>query len=403
MNESIMKGNRTQDGDKLANYLTMVGHICSDINQGAISAVLPFLVVSYGYDYAAVAMLVFAANVASAVIQPLFGVIGDKRSCPWLMALGVFLAGLGMCLIGFLDNYWLIVLAAMLSGIGVAMFHPEGGRLANLAAGRRKAGGMSIFAVGGNIGFFIGPLMVAVFLTTFGMRGTLAFIFPATACAVLLLCFNRRFRALGVQQATVAVGEAKGKERWGAFAAVMGVLSARSIIEYGLLAFIPLFLMGVMGQGEALSSSVLSVFAICGAVSTVLSGRASEKFGSHRLMVVCLALTAVLLVAFAFNRSLVAAVALVVLLAIVSDLFYPSTVALGMGYVPRHLGTASGLSYGVAIAVGGIAEPFLGMAGDAVGLEPVILTLAAVAVVGVAIGACLTRADRFRAAARSER
>ena len=168
-----------REGDKLSNYLTMVGHICSDINQGAISAVLPFLVVSYGYDYAAVALLVFAANIASAVIQPLFGIIGDKRSCPWLMALGVFLAGLGMCLIGFVDRLRRsTVLAAMLSGIGVAMFHPEGGRLANLAAGEHKGDGMSIFAVGGNIGFFLGPLMVAFFLSAFGMHGTLRVPFP---------------------------------------------------------------------------------------------------------------------------------------------------------------------------------------------------------------------------------
>ncbi len=384
---------KKKDGDKLANYLTSFGHVCSDINQGAISAVLPFLVAAYGYDYASVAMLVFAANVASAVIQPLFGVIGDKHPSPWLMAVGVFLAGLGMTLIGFVDSYWLILASAMLSGIGVAMFHPEGGRLANLAAGGRKANGMSIFAVGGNVGFFIGPLLTAAFLTAFGMRGTLVFIVPATICAVVLLAFNRRFKALGSVH-TAQKEQAQGRERWGRFWGVMGVLSARSIIEYGLLAFIPLFLMGIMGQSEAISSSVLSLFAICGAVSTILSGRASEKLGAHRLMIACLIITTVLLVTFAFNRSFVAAIALAMLLAIASDLFYPSTVALGMGYVPRHLGTASGLSYGVAIAVGGIAEPFLGMAGDAIGLEPVMLILAAVGAVGVIIGIALRKVDR---------
>lgn len=87
--------------DKLVNYLCMTGHICADINQGALSATLPFLVMYDGYSYTAVAGLIFAANIASAVIQPLFGAIGDHRACPWFMALGVFLAGLGMCGIGF--------------------------------------------------------------------------------------------------------------------------------------------------------------------------------------------------------------------------------------------------------------------------------------------------------------
>lgn len=123
------------DGDRLANYLTMLGHLCTDINQGALSAVLPFLVASNGYSYTAATMLIFASNVASAVIQPLFGWMGDRKARPWFMALGTFLAGLGMCGIGFLTDYRLVVASAMVSGIGVAMFHPEGGRVANLAGG----------------------------------------------------------------------------------------------------------------------------------------------------------------------------------------------------------------------------------------------------------------------------
>ena len=226
----------TRKEDKLVNYLCMTGHICADINQGALSATLPFLVMYDGYSYTAVAGLVFAANIASAVIQPLFGAIGDHRACPWFMALGVFLAGLGMCGLGFFDAYWTVLASAMVSGIGVAMFHPEGGRLSNLAAGARKANGMSIFAVGGNIGFFVGPLMAAVFLTAFGMHGTLAFLFPTTICAIVLLAFNKRFLSLGIAKNSTTQKDAK-PERWGNFALAMGVLSVpidRRIRTYGI-------------------------------------------------------------------------------------------------------------------------------------------------------------------------
>ena len=257
----------TRKEDKLVNYLCMTGHICADINQGALSATLPFLVMYDGYSYTAVAGLIFAANIASAVIQPLFGAIGDHRACPWFMALGVFLAGLGMCGIGFFDAYWTVLASAMISGIGVAMFHPEGGRLSNLAAGARKANGMSIFAVGGNIGFFVGPLMAAVFLTVFGMHGTLAFLFPTTICAIVLLAFNKRFLSMGIAKNSTTQKDAK-PERWGNFALAMGVLSCRSIVEYGLMAFIPLFFVSVLGQGETFGSLMLSVFAIAGAVAT---------------------------------------------------------------------------------------------------------------------------------------
>ena len=389
----MTEGNTAQSGDKLANCLTSLGHMCSDINQGAISAILPFLVVAYGYDYASVAMVVFVTNIVSAVIQPLFGIIGDKHPCPWFMALGVFFAGLGITLIGFVENYWLILASAMLSGIGVAMFHPEGGRLSNLAAGARKANGMSIFAVGGNVGFFVGPLLTAAFLTAFGMKGTLVFVFPATICALVLLAFNSRFKALGVMSAADAAA-VHDKEHWGRFAGVMGILGGRSIIEYGMLAFIPLFIMGVMGQSQAVSSATLSFFAVCCAAATFMSGRVSERVGTHRLMIASLAATAVLLCVFAFNTSFVAALVLIGLLAVATDIFYPSTVALGMSYVPRHIGTASGISYGVVVAVGGVAEPFLGMAGDAFGLAPVILILAAISAACALGGVALRGIDR---------
>ncbi len=387
------KQNSTQNGDKIANYLTSLGHACSDINQGAITALLPFLVASYGYGYTSVALLVFAANIASAIIQPIFGTIGDKHPCPWFMSLGIFFAGLGMTLIGFVQNYWLVLASAMLSGIGVAMFHPEGGRLANLAAGSRKANGMSIFAVGGNIGFFVGPILTAAFLSKFGMHGTIVFIIPASICAIILLCFAKRFKALGCARTIKEQHGGSVKENWPLFWNVMSVLSARSIISYGLLSFVPLFIMDVMGQSEAVSSSILSLFAICGAASTVISGKISERVGANRLALTCLACTAVFLVAFAFNSSFIVAIILSIFLAVATDLFYPSSVALGMSYVPAHLGTASGISYGVVIAVGGIVEPFLGMAGDAIGLRHVMLILVIFAIIGAVLTLVLQRAD----------
>ncbi len=390
MNKKVTHANAGQ-GDKVANYLTSLGHICSDINQGALAAVLPFLVMLDGYSYAAVAMLVFAANIASAVIQPLFGWLGDKHPSPWLMALGVFLAGFGMTLIGFLDSYWAIVAAAMLSGIGVAMFHPEGGRLANLAAGERKGNGMSIFAVGGNIGFFIGPILTAASLSMFGMAGTLVFVIPATICAIVLLCFNSRFKALGV--ASKAAASSNEPEHWGKFGAVLGILSMRSIVEYGLTSFIPLFLVGVLGAAEGMGSMAISLFAIFGAVATLMSGRTAEKFGSHRVMIIGMGASACFIVVFALSGSIALSLVMTAALAISTDVYYASTVALGMSYVPQHLGMASGLSYGVAIAIGGIAEPFLGMMGDAIGLQPVMLVLAGVALAGSCIGIALSRAD----------
>lgn len=382
-----------RDGDKVANYLTMTGHLCSDINQGALSAILPFLVVSSGYSYLAATMLVFSANIASAVIQPLFGWLGDKHPSPWFMALGVFLAGAGMAGVGYAPSYGLVLASALVSGIGVAMFHPEGGRLSNLAAGARKGNGMSIFAVGGNIGFFVGPLLCAMFLTAFGLRGTAVFLVPATACAIVLLAFNGRFKRLGTGRAADAGAASSEKEHWGLFGLVMGALSLRSVLSYGLQAFIPLFLVDLLGQSEAFGSAAISVFALAAAAATALSGRMAERTGTLRLMTLCCIVGGIGMVVFAFNSIVAFAFALTVVLAVATDLYYPSAVAVAMGYVPRHLGMASGLCYGVAVAAGGAVEPLLGSLGDAVGLVPVMLAMASISFVCAVMGLVLKRLD----------
>ena len=379
-------------GDKLSNYLAMTGHICTDINQGALSACLPFFVMYYGYSYTEVAMLILAANLASAVIQPLFGTLSDKFCCPWFMPLGVALAGAGMFLVGYVNEYWLVVASAVVCGIGIAMFHPEGGRISNIAAGKRKVNGMGIFAVGGNIGFFVGPLIAAGALTAFGMHGTAAFLIPAFCCAAVLLFFNKRFLALGFGNENAST-DTNQKDQWGKFSLVMGVVSVRSIAQYGLLAFIPLFFTGILNQSEATGSLMLSVFSIAGAFATISSGRVSERVGIHKVTFISLAVLTMCMLIFGLNRSIAVAVVLCMLLAACENLFHPAMTALGMSYLPQHLGTASGILYGLVLCVGGISEPFLGLVGDNFGLPVVFFVLAAVAFIGTVLACVVKKVD----------
>lgn len=389
------KRNTSGSGKKL-NYLVMAGHICCDINQGAIAALLPFLATQRGFSYAALTGLVFASNIASAAIQPLFGALGDKRRMPWLMALGIFLAGFGIAGMGFSESYPVLAAFAVLSGVGVAMFHPEGGRLSNLAAGEHKGEGMSIFAVGGNIGFFVGPILAASSVSTFGMRGTLVFLLPVSVCAAVLLLNNASFVTLGsgTEGAADQADAPAGPERWGSFWLAMAVLSLRSILSYGIMSFVPLFLAGQLGQSDAISSLAISLFSIVGAVAAVLSGKCGERVGAVRLSVACLALLSTLLAVFVWNGSVAAAFALTAAMAVGVDLFYAALVAHCMEYVPAHLGMASGLTYGVAVATGGAFEPLLGLAGDTWGVSAAIWLLAGASAVGCALAFALARADR---------
>ncbi len=365
-------------------YLMMIAHLCDDLNQGALVAVIPFLVLHNGYSYAEVTALLLASNAASAVIQPLFGWLGDKKPRPWLMALGIFLAGIGMAGVGVLPNYPLIMASAMLSGIGVAMFHPEGGRLGNLTAGEQKGKGMSIFAVGGKLGFTFGPLVATAAISLWGLPGTLIFIIPSTLCAVVLLSQNKALLGFSNPDKGSSADNLY-KDNWVGFGFVMGAISCRSIMYYAYLSFIPLFLVYNLGQEEAFASSVISLFALVCAVGTIASGWAGQALGAKKLIIVSYACVAVEVIIFAFNGSLIIALILIALLALTCDISYPSAVAMGQSFVPHHLGMASGLSFGVMVCIGGLMTPVFGLIGDYFGLQVVMLCVTAIAILGIAI------------------
>lgn len=370
--------------DRRYSYLMMIAHLCDDLNQGALVAVIPFLVLHNGYSYAEVTALLLASNAASAIIQPLFGWLGDKKPRPWLMAAGIFLAGIGMAGVGVLPNYPLIMASAMLSGIGVAIFHPEGGRLGNLTAGEQKGKGMSIFAVGGKLGFTFGPLVATAAIALWGLPGTLIFIIPSTLCAAILLSQNKALLSYSNPDKQSS-DDSLYQDNWVGFGFVMGAISCRSIMYYAFLSFIPLFLVYNLGQEEAFASSVISLFALVCAVGTIASGWAGQLLGAKKLIIVSYACVAIEVVIFAFNGSLIVALILIALLALTCDISYPSAVAMGQSFVPHHLGMASGLSFGVMVCIGGLMTPVFGLIGDYFGLQVVMLCVTAIALLGIII------------------
>nr|BFE88747.1 hypothetical protein GCM10020093_113480 [Planobispora longispora] len=111
------------------------GHACVDVYQGAVAALVPFLVAERAYTYAAASGIVLAASLLSSVAQPLFGAVTDRWALPWLLPVSTLLGGLGIALSGLTDSYPLTLALAAVSGIGIAAYHPESARVARIAAG----------------------------------------------------------------------------------------------------------------------------------------------------------------------------------------------------------------------------------------------------------------------------
>ena len=162
------------------------GHLWADFLQGAVPALLPFLIAERGYSYAAAGALVLASSIGSSLVQPLFGIASDRFSLPWLMPAGLAIGGAGLATVGLTESYAATVAAVAVSGLGVAAFHPEGARYANYVSRGQRGRGMSMFSLGGNAGFALGPLLVTPAVLAFGLHGTLLALIPLWLAAGLL-------------------------------------------------------------------------------------------------------------------------------------------------------------------------------------------------------------------------
>ena len=362
--------------------LAMFGHICTDINQGALPALLPFLVLYKDISYTSAAGLIFAANSMSSFIQPFFGYLGDKVSWPWLMGLGAFLAGGGLALVGFLDSYWAIFVAVTISGIGIAIFHPEGGRMANLAAGENKGAGIALFAVGGNIGFALGPIIASVALVTMGLKGTAVFLIPAFSMVVVILASLKNLNRISMEahNKKASSKQAEGEDDWKSFFKVSACITSRSIVTYGLTTFIPLYFAAVMLLPEASASATLTLYSVMAALATLVGGQIADRFGFNRIIRGCFLLLALLLLIFPVVSNTYLAIFLLVPIAVFLNAPQGATIALGQKFLPNHIGTSSGIMLGLAVSVGGMVSPGIGWIGDQYGLKTAMYAVAAFAV-----------------------
>ncbi len=366
--------------------LMMLGHLCADINGGALPAILPFLMMQKGITYASAAGLTFALSSIGSVIQPVFGAMADKHSRPWMMCLGIFMAGCGVSMLGFLDSYWAMFVAVAFTGIGSALFHPDGGRMANYVAGEKKGRGISNFSVGGNMGGAIGPMLVVFGITQFGMKGTAILAIPSVLMAVFLLTQTKQLTLFAQEgsKATKAAMVAGQKDDWKSFGKLTGVVFLRSTISMGMTTFIPLFWLNILMQSESRSGTTTTIIAIAGAISTLIGGRLADRFGFNRVIRTGLVLFIPCMVIMTLSRSVGFSTFMLIPLAMMLNLAFSPSVALGQKLVPNHIGLASGITMGLASSFGGVVSPILGKVGDASGLPTVLWIL-----VGAAVVACV--------------
>ncbi len=358
-------------------------HMVDDLYQGVLPAMLPFFVAERGYSYAAVAGLTLAASILSSVIQPAFGVWSDRKPRRWLIPAGMATAALGIAAAGLFPSYALTWAMIAISGIGIAAFHPSAASAARRAAGSSNSA-MSVFALGGNMGFALGSLVATPVLLWLGLRGTPLLLLPAAVMAFILI---KRLNPVldGTADNPRPATMPQGKDDWPAFLKLTSVVMVRSIVFFGLTSFLALYFIHHLGTSEVVGGAALTTFLAAGACGTLLGGWLADRFGPMTSIRYGFAATLPLMAGMVLAPDWPLALVFVALTGLAIFVPFSVFVILGQNYLPHRIGTASGVTVGLAVTVGGLFNPVLGALADWTSLHTMLAWLIVLPAVALAL------------------
>ena len=371
--------------DKRAMTALSAGHFATDFANGALPALLPFMVDRFELSYTLAAAAMLASAASSSLIQPLFGAWSDRRGALWLLPTGVAVAGIGIALAAAAPAYWLVLVLVVASGLGVAAYHPEGSKFAAYASGERRASGMSLFSIGGNLGYALGPTVTTPLVLAFGLTGGLLLSLPCLAIAGALL-FTLPFLGSFAPHPG-RPQQFGGRDRPGALVLLLGVIGFRSVAWFGLITFVPLWEVSI-GNSKSHGSHLLTLMLLAGGLGTLAAGPIADRIGRRPVVVASMLATGPLILVYVLVGGVPGALALALVGVCVISTF-GVTMVMAQEYLPSRIGMASGLSIGLSIGLGGIAAVALGAVADSIDLRFAMLAAAAAPVLGLVLALML--------------
>lgn len=348
--------------------IVSLGHLAVDVVSGAIPVLLPYWQELHGLSYTTTGLLLLAGTVGSAVLQPAVGILGDRVRTTWVLLAGLALSTGALAVALLVENLWVLVAAVALQGIGAAVYHPEASKTAYLFGGNRRGVAMSIFQVGGNIGFGTSPALTTFLLGAGLLAPACAYGLLGTVVLGLLVAVygTIRRREAAHREAAQALNGAGSSRAWAPLALLLGAVVLRTWVHTGVNAFVPLYFVSHLGRPAAFSGALLSTYLLAGAAGSLTGGAMADRVGRRPVILASFLVPPVFLWLLPSTPDV-----LLFPLAAVAGFFvtssFPVTIVYGQELLPGRLGTATGLTLGAAVGTGGIGVTLLGMVADAFG------------------------------------
>ncbi|MET3061719.1 MFS transporter [Bacillus paranthracis] len=366
------------------------GHFLNDSMQAVVPALFPILEKTMNLSYMQVGWIAFALNMTSSIMQPVFGMYSDKKPSPFLLPLGMFSSMLGMIGLAFAPNFIIVIISVLFIGLGSAVFHPEGARVAYMAAGAKRGLAQAIYQVGGNTGNSLAPIFTALIFVPLGQIGSLGFTTFAAVGIVLLIFVSNWYRN------ELATGAVRRKKR-AALEAENAIVSThikfvilllvfltfvRSWYGAGIGNFYQFYLIEHYGLSIKNAQYFVFAFMIAGVLGTFFGGPLADRFGKKTIIVFSMLGSAPLALLLP-HVSLVWVVPLFLCIGFISSSSFSVIVVYAQELVPGKVGMVSGLIVGLAFGLGALGSVVLGKLADIYSLQFIMLLCSCLPLIGL--------------------
>jgi FSR family fosmidomycin resistance protein-like MFS transporter len=368
----------------------------NDMMQSLILAMYPILKGQFSLSFAQIGLITLTYQLTASLLQPLVGLVTDRRPQPYSLPLGMLSTLIGLMLLAVAPNFSVLLLAAAFIGIGSAIFHPESSRIARLASGGQHGFAQSVFQVGGNMGTAIGPLLAAAVIVPFGQRSVAWFGLIVLLGIGLLLQVSRWYaahhKATGGSR-KVAVGSPYSRKVViGAIAVLLVLIFSKYFYMAGLSSFYTFYLMEHFGLTVQSAQLHLFYFLFASAVGTVLGGPMGDRIG--RKPVIWVSILGVAPFALLLpHANLFWTTALTIVIGLVLSSAFSAILVYAQELMPGKVGMVSGLFFGFAFGMGGLGAAVLGIFADRTSIAYVYQTIAYLPLLGL-VAALLPRGVR---------
>ena len=354
-------------------------HCLNDTLQSVISAVYPLFKEDLGLSFAQIGLITLVYQSAASVCQPLTGLFFDKWPSAWSLPTGMSFTLVGLLSLAFANTLPLVLCSVALVGIGSSVFHPEASRLTSLASGGKRGLAQSLFQVGGNLGGSLGPLLAAVFVAPYGRRHIALFTILAFTAIMVMIPVGHWYKSF-LLRLRKAEGEPlktsvcrplpMGKTVF-SIAILLILIFSKYIYMASLNSYYTFYLIHKFGVSVQASQLYLFVFLIATAIGTLLGGPIGDRVGRKYVIWASILGAAPFTLIMPHVENLYLTTVLSFCVGLTLSSAFPAILVYAQELLPYKLGLISGLFFGFAFGVAGIASAVLGNMADRYGIEAV--------------------------------